>query len=125
MTAAHPPDSQLKGLVALLPAALRPYALLARFDRPIGWWLLFWPCAFGIALAGGARPYWPLLLWMLVGAIAMRGAGCVYNDIVDRNLDAKVARTTEAVFGKARPSRGAFALPFRWSLHCLSGRARA
>jgi len=93
MTATHPPDSQLKGLVALLPAALRPYALLARFDRPIGWWLLFWPCAFGIALAGGARPYWPLFLWMLVGAIAMRGAGCVYNDIVDRNLDAKVART--------------------------------
>jgi 4-hydroxybenzoate polyprenyltransferase len=72
---------------------LRPYILLARFDRPIGWWLLFWPCAWGLALAGGAFERWDLLLWMLVGAIAMRGAGCVYNDIVDRNLDAQVERT--------------------------------
>ena len=93
MTATHPPDSQLRGFVALLPAGARPYALLARFDRPIGWWLLYWPCAWGLVLAGGARSHWPLLLWMLLGAIAMRGAGCVYNDIVDRDLDAKVART--------------------------------
>jgi 4-hydroxybenzoate polyprenyltransferase len=93
MTATHPPDSQLRGLVAWLPAAARPYALLARFDRPIGWWLLYWPCAFGVALGGGAVSHWPLLLWLLLGAIAMRGAGCVYNDIVDRDLDAKVART--------------------------------
>ena len=93
MTATHPPDSQHQGFLALLPAAFRPYALLARFDRPIGWWLLYWPCAFGLALGGGAVSHWPLFLWMLAGAIAMRGAGCVYNDIVDRNLDAKVART--------------------------------
>ncbi len=93
MTATHPPDSQLRGFVALLPAAARPYALLARFDRPIGWWLLYWPCAFGVALGGGAVSHWPLLLWLLLGAIAMRGAGCVYNDIVDRDLDAQVART--------------------------------
>ena len=93
MTATHPPDSQLRGLVAWLPAAARPYALLARFDRPIGWWLLYWPCAFGVALGGGAASHWPLLLWFLLGAITMRGAGCVYNDIVDRDLDAKVART--------------------------------
>ena len=53
MTATHPPDSQLSGLLAWLPAAARPYALLARFDRPIGWWLLYWPCAFGVALGGG------------------------------------------------------------------------
>ena len=92
MTAA-PPDSQLRGLLALLPAGARPYALLARFDRPIGWWLLYWPCAWGLALAGGAPGHWPLFLWLLLGAIAMRGAGCVYNDIVDRDLDAKVART--------------------------------
>lgn len=93
MTAAHPPDTQLRGFVALLPAAARPYALLARFDRPIGWWLLFWPCAFGVALGGGAVSHWPLFLWLLIGAVAMRGAGCVYNDIVDRDLDARVART--------------------------------
>lgn len=93
MSAAHLPDSQHRGFVALLPATARPYALLARFDRPIGWWLLFWPCAFGLALAGGAATHWPLLLWFLLGAIVMRGAGCVYNDIVDRDLDARVART--------------------------------
>ena len=81
------------GFVALLPAKLRPYALLARFDRPIGWWLLYWPCAFGLALAGGVTSHWPLFLWLLLGAIVMRGAGCVYNDIVDRDLDAQVART--------------------------------
>ncbi len=87
------PDSQHKGLVGRLAPGLRPYALLARFDRPIGWWLLFWPCAWSVLLAGGARTHWPLILWMMGGAIAMRGAGCVYNDIVDRDLDAKVERT--------------------------------
>lgn len=88
-----PPDTEHRGLVGLLPAGLRPFALLARLDRPIGWWLLFWPCFWGISLAGGAIREWPLILWMLLGAIAMRGAGCVYNDIVDRDLDAQVART--------------------------------
>ena len=77
----------------MLPPALRAFALLARFDRPIGWWLLFWPCVYGLALAGGAVAHWHLVLWMLLGAIAMRGAGCVYNDIIDRDLDSRVART--------------------------------
>ncbi len=77
----------------VLPAAARPYALLARFDRPIGWWLLYWPGAWGVLLGGGLKSDWPLLLWLLLGSIAMRGAGCVYNDIVDRDLDAQVART--------------------------------
>ncbi len=86
------PDSQHRGLVAALPVQLRNYALLARFDRPIGWWLLFWPCAWGVLLAGGGGR-WALLGWLLIGAIAMRGAGCVYNDIVDADLDRKVART--------------------------------
>lgn len=86
------PDSEHKGLVARLPASLRNYALLARFDRPIGWWLLFWPCAWGVFLSGGGNQI-GLVLWMLLGAIAMRGAGCVYNDIVDADLDRQVART--------------------------------
>ncbi|MBA4353061.1 MAG: 4-hydroxybenzoate octaprenyltransferase [Novosphingobium sp.] len=86
------PDSEHRGLVAHLPGPLRNYALLARFDRPIGWWLLFWPCAWGLFLAGGTAR-WGILAWMLLGAIAMRGAGCVYNDIVDADLDARVART--------------------------------
>jgi 4-hydroxybenzoate polyprenyltransferase len=84
-------------MIGLLPPKLRGLALLARFDRPIGWWLLFWPCAWGVALAGGAFERWDLLLWLLLGSIAMRGAGCIYNDIVDRDLDAQVART------RARP----------------------
>ena len=92
MTADIVPDSQHRGIVAALPQPLRNYALLARFDRPIGWWLLFWPCAWGVLLAGGAGQ-WNLMLWLLLGAIAMRGAGCVYNDIVDADLDRKVART--------------------------------
>ena len=87
------PDSEHRGLVARLPARIRGLALLARFDRPIGWWLLFWPGAWAVALAGQAVARWPLIGWLLLGAIAMRGAGCVYNDIVDRDLDAAVART--------------------------------
>ncbi len=87
------PDIELRGLVRWLPARARPYALLARFDRPIGWWLLFWPGAWGVLLAGGLMTHWPLIFWILLGSIAMRGAGCVYNDIVDRDLDAQVART--------------------------------
>ena len=87
------PDTQHRGLAGALPAGVRPFALLARFDRPIGWWLLYWPCAWGVALSGNPDGGWWLLLWLLVGAIAMRGAGCVYNDIADRKLDASVERT--------------------------------
>ncbi|MCW5717407.1 MAG: 4-hydroxybenzoate octaprenyltransferase [Bauldia sp.] len=81
----------------LLPAWLRPYARLARWDRPIGWWLLLLPCWWAATLAadslGRAYPEpWHVVLF-LVGAIAMRGAGCTFNDIVDRDLDAAVART--------------------------------
>ena len=97
MAAEIVPDSEHRGLVARLPGTLRGLALLARFDRPIGWWLLFWPGAWGVALAGGAVQRWDLILWLLLGSIAMRGAGCVFNDIVDRDLDAQVART------RARP----------------------
>ncbi len=87
-----------------LPAKARPFARLARFDRPAGMWLLFWPCGWGLAAAGGLRPavaagglvsHWWLLPLFLAGAIAMRGAGCVYNDIVDRELDRSVARTRD------------------------------
>ncbi|MGH6787345.1 MAG: 4-hydroxybenzoate octaprenyltransferase [Novosphingobium sp.] len=86
------PDSEHRGLIAALPLAPRNYAQLARFDRPIGWWLLYWPCGWGVLLAGG-QSRWDLLLWLLLGAVAMRGAGCVYNDIVDADLDRRVTRT--------------------------------
>ena len=97
-------DSEHRGLVARLPQLPRDLALLARFDRPIGWWLLFWPCVFGVWLAG-AGAQWALLGWLLVGSIAMRGAGCVYNDIVDADLDAKVARTAARPVASGRVSK--------------------
>jgi 4-hydroxybenzoate polyprenyltransferase len=100
------PDSQHRGLVAALPQPVRDYAQLARFDRPIGWWLLFWPCAWGVLLAGGAGQ-WGLLGWLLVGSIAMRGAGCVYNDMVDADIDRQVARTASRPVASGRVSRRA------------------
>ena len=81
--------------VEALPQVARPYARLARFDRPAGTWLLFWPCGWGLAAGGGLIARWWLLPLFLIGAVAMRGAGCVYNDIVDRDLDRAVARTRD------------------------------
>ena len=119
MTVSMTPDSEHRGLAARVPAPLRPYMLLARLDRPIGWWLLFWPGAWAVALAAGAIARWDLILWLLLGAVAMRGAGCVYNDIVDRDLDARVARTA------SRPlASGAIGLRAAWAwlgLLCLVG----
>ena len=86
------PDSERRGLIGALPPRLRPFASLMRLDRPIGTWLLFWPCAWGVALAG-VRGRWDLFGWLALGAFAMRSAGCVYNDIVDRDLDRSVERT--------------------------------
>ena len=80
-----------------LPTALRPYASLARWDRPVGYWLLALPGWIGIGLAGLSfrldASHTFLAGLILIGAIAMRGAGCTYNDIVDRDLDAQVERT--------------------------------
>ncbi len=106
MTGAVVPDSEHKGLVARLPQGLRDYAQLARFDRPIGWWLLFWPCAWGLLLAGGAGR-WGLLAWLLLGSVAMRGAGCVYNDVVDADLDRQVVRTALRPVASGRVSKRA------------------
>ena len=79
------------------PSATRPYLRLARFDRPIGAWLLLFPCWWSLALAEHANGRWLPNLWFMalffVGAFVMRGAGCTWNDIVDRDFDAGVART--------------------------------
>ena len=81
----------------LAPARLRPYLKLARIDRPIGTWLLLWPCWWSIALAANGLsaglPDLGLLALFAVGSLVMRGAGCTFNDIVDRDFDAQVART--------------------------------
>lgn len=81
----------------IAPVWAKPYLRLARYDRPIGFWLLFWPCAFAVGIVAVARPALPFD-WMaiglfLIGSFAMRGAGCTFNDIVDRNIDDKVERT--------------------------------
>ncbi len=79
------------------PEWAKPFMRMARWDRPIGFWLLFWPCAWSVGLAAVARPNtafnWYAILLFLVGAVAMRGAGCTFNDIDDRDIDDKVART--------------------------------
>ncbi|MET0940734.1 MAG: 4-hydroxybenzoate octaprenyltransferase [Mesorhizobium sp.] len=99
-----------------LPRGLWPYAQLARWDRPIGWQLLLWPCWWSAALAttAGARSEdallsllpspWHLLLF-LVGAVAMRGAGCTYNDLVDERIDAEVERTRSRPLPSGRVTR--------------------
>jgi 4-hydroxybenzoate polyprenyltransferase len=105
------PDSERRGLIGALPAALRPYASLIRLDRPIGAWLLFWPCAWSVALAGIGDSGWTLILWLALGAWAMRSAGCVYNDIVDRDLDRQVERTRLRPLASGRASiKGAWLL---------------
>lgn len=79
------------------PSFARPYFRLMRLDRPIGTWLLLFPCWWSIALAGSGWPDWWLMALFGVGAVIMRGAGCVINDISDRNFDGRVERT------RARP----------------------
>ena len=97
------PDSERRGFIGALPQRLRPFAALMRLDRPIGTWLLFWPCAWSVALAGvGGR--WSLLAWFLLGAFAMRSAGCAYNDLVDRDLDRQVERTRQRPLASNRIS---------------------
>jgi 4-hydroxybenzoate polyprenyltransferase len=79
----------------LLPAGWRPYARMARFDRPIGTWLLLFPCWWSLALAADG---WPNIYFMVLfglGALVMRGAGCTFNDITDRDFDGRVARTAD------------------------------
>ena len=108
-------DIRARGWVARLPESWRPYALLARLDRPIGSWLLFLPGLWAFALAA---PSWAegLRLTMLfgIGAVAMRGAGCVVNDLWDRDLDRKVERT------RGRPLAAGIVSP-RQALAFLAG----
>lgn len=94
---AHLPDAAPANWVdRYAPAGLRPWLKLGRFDRPAGIWLLMLPGWQGIALAGAMAGAWPdalLLAKVFLGAALMRAAGCAYNDIVDRDIDARVHRT--------------------------------
>jgi len=91
------PDSSKTHWVNRAPVGVRPYLQLSRLDRPVGYWLLALPGWIGLAFAGLSHGLvWTDLLWaalILIGAIAMRGAGCTYNDVVDQDLDAQVERT--------------------------------
>jgi 4-hydroxybenzoate polyprenyltransferase len=105
----------VNGWIDWLPPRAQDYARLARLDRPAGTWLLFWPCLAGLALAGGLQRAPLLVLWFALGSIAMRGAGCVWNDIVDRDLDAQVERTRQRPVAAGRISVNA-ALAFAVAL---------
>jgi len=101
---------------AWAPASARPYLRLARIERPVGWWLLLLPCWWSSALAAiaGNGPWpdlWHLALFF-VGAVAMRGAGSTYNDLADRDLDARVERTRSRPLpsGQVRPRQAAIFL---------------
>ena len=107
-----------------IPLRLVPYSRLARWDRPIGAWLLLLPCWWGAALAAAGAPGFSALetAWLValfaVGAFAMRGAGCTYNDIVDRDFDARVSRTA------IRPLPAGHTTVFRaWAFIALQGAA--
>jgi 4-hydroxybenzoate polyprenyltransferase len=113
MTAA-PADAIPRTWVEHAPGFAQPYLRLMRLDGPIGTWLLFWPCVFGIALGGmGQTPDIAgdlrLIALFAIGSIVMRGAGCTYNDIVDRDIDAQVTRTR----GRPLPS-GAVGVRAAW-----------
>ncbi len=95
-----PADAVHANWVTHMPPPLRPWLQLMRLDRPVGTWLLLWPCIFGLLLGAAAeerrflewRDYYYAILFA-VGALVMRGAGCAFNDIIDRDIDAQVART--------------------------------
>ncbi|MGD9981423.1 MAG: 4-hydroxybenzoate octaprenyltransferase [Hyphomonadaceae bacterium] len=113
VTELKPADALKQHWTDALPRAWRPYAQLSRLDRPIGWQLLLLPCLMGIAVSRtGYGFYWidvAFAVAFLVGAIAMRGAGCTYNDILDRDIDGKVERT------RLRPlPSGAVSLKAAW-----------
>ena len=105
------PDAVAPNLILrALPASWTPFVQLARIDRPIGWWLLLLPCWWSAALAGvalGSGPNWLHVVLFLIGAIAMRGAGSTWNDLVDRKIDAQVERTRHRPLasGRVRPKQ--------------------
>jgi len=117
------PDSIPRSWVDHAPTRIRPFLRLARYDRPIGFWLLAIPCWQGLLLARiGDGLGWSdlsLAVILAVGAVAMRGAGCTYNDIIDRDLDARVERTRD------RPlASGTISLQAAWLFllaQCLVG----
>lgn len=118
------PDAMFGNWVdRLAPFWVQPYLRLARLDRPIGWWLLVLPCWWSAALVASyqsrAFPSLTDLILFFIGAVAMRGAGSTYNDIVDRDLDRRVARTRSRPVASGQVSVKAASL--FCALQCLIG----
>ncbi|KAK6936421.1 UbiA prenyltransferase family [Dillenia turbinata] len=103
------PQSSSSWIDLYLPEQVRPYAKLARLDKPIGTWLLAWPCMWSITLAAspGSVPDVKMLTLFGCGALLLRGAGCTINDLLDRDIDTKVERT------KLRPVASGLLSPFQ------------
>ena len=124
MTAILPDAMPANWVDRFAPAALRPWLKLGRLDRPTGIWLLMLPGWQGIALAGAIKGNWPdshLLLLFLLGAVLMRAAGCAFNDIVDRDFDAQVARTAKRPIPSGQISvRGAWGFLIACALTSLA-----
>ena len=87
-----------------LARRLQEYGRLARFDRPIGTWLLLWPALWALWVAGGGRPNQEVLIVFVLGVVLMRAAGCVINDFADRDIDPHVKRTRERPLAARRVS---------------------
>lgn len=123
-----PADALPISWVDKAPFFLQPYLRLSRYDRPVGFWLLALPCWMGLVFASGHKAFQSMeglfsALYFaplfLIGAIAMRGAGCTYNDILDADLDAKVTRTALRPIPSGRVNRRKAAM---WMLlQCLIG----
>jgi len=96
-------EDQQSAAIEWLPSRFQDFARLARLDRPIGTWLLLLPCWWGVALASGELRL-DLAALFAIGAIAMRGAGCTINDLVDRDYDARVERTRNRPIASRRVS---------------------
>lgn len=107
------PDAHRTSLWRRLPASWQPYVQLARLDRPVGWQLLLAPCLSSACLATIYRlqaPNYLLLLLFFIGAVAMRGAGSTFNDLIDREIDARVERTRGRPLPSGRVSPRAAAI---------------
>ncbi|KAJ9174280.1 hypothetical protein P3X46_017320 [Hevea brasiliensis] len=102
-------EGEVSWIDLYLPRLVRPYARLARLDKPIGTWLLAWPCMWSITLAAtpGHLPDFKMMTLFGCGALLLRGAGCTINDLIDRDIDTKVERT------KLRPVASGLLSPFQ------------
>src|SRR3981081_507015 len=100
----NPPKTRDAPYLQRLSRRIEEYALLARFNRPVGTWLLLWPALWGLWIAGEGTPNQKVLIVFVRGVIVMRAAGCVINDFADRDIDPHVRRTRDRPLAARRVS---------------------